>query len=310
MDIKKLKYAVTLRDEGSFGKAATKLHLSQSALTRSIQALENELGIQLFNRHANGISLTTSGKSILEKAQEILKSVNGLSREAEFIRECKQGSLTIGIAPVPGQLLLPELLTTLFKNGDKISIHVQTEPPYLLWEMLFEESIEFFIASIDQLPSNSEEAEIVYLGSCPVGFFVRRGHPLLSTQKPNKEIFLDYPLIGHVLTDRQLSSTPTNDANDPLLHQWPNRLSCENILILTAVAQDTNSILMTSEQLIERELANGELHPLTNPCLPPLEFADIGLVYLRERTLSPLAKEFIDKTKSSASFINRSLAKN
>ena len=65
MDLRKLRHAVFVADWGNFTTAAARLHLSQPALSRSIQTLEDELGLKLFERVAAGVVTTVAGASVI-----------------------------------------------------------------------------------------------------------------------------------------------------------------------------------------------------------------------------------------------------
>ena len=73
MDWDKLKIFHAVAESGSFTKAATVLNLSQSAISRQIQSLENELKIHLFERHARGLVLTDNGEYLYKTAHEVTK---------------------------------------------------------------------------------------------------------------------------------------------------------------------------------------------------------------------------------------------
>ena len=72
MDLRKLRHFVVLAEELNFSRAAEKVHLTQSALSRSIIALEQTLGAHLFDRSNNNVSLTPVGKILLTRAQSLL----------------------------------------------------------------------------------------------------------------------------------------------------------------------------------------------------------------------------------------------
>lgn len=76
MDLRVLKYFVTVVNEKTISKAAKSLHLSQPALSKQLKELENELGIILFERGSREISLTEEGKYLYSKSIEILSLVN------------------------------------------------------------------------------------------------------------------------------------------------------------------------------------------------------------------------------------------
>ena len=82
MEIKQLECLVACVNAGSFSKAGEMLYLNQSNISRTIQNLENELGVSIFLRSSKGLALTMEGERIYKKAQDILKSVNDLSGNA------------------------------------------------------------------------------------------------------------------------------------------------------------------------------------------------------------------------------------
>ena len=75
MDWDKLKIFHTVAEASSFTKAATVLNLSQSAISRQIQSLEQELKTQLFERHARGLSLTENGEYLFKTASEVISKL-------------------------------------------------------------------------------------------------------------------------------------------------------------------------------------------------------------------------------------------
>lgn len=78
-DLRQLRHFVALAEYGHFARAADAVHLSQPALSRSIQALEGNLGCALLNRHSRGISLTAHGELVLEHARRLLAGSQALS---------------------------------------------------------------------------------------------------------------------------------------------------------------------------------------------------------------------------------------
>lgn len=95
MDIRVLKYFVTIVKSGSFNKASANLFITQPTLSRQIQALEEDLHIQLLDRSQKGIKLTTKGELFYERALEILDQIDKLSLEMTQNKEL-QGVINIG----------------------------------------------------------------------------------------------------------------------------------------------------------------------------------------------------------------------
>ncbi|WP_437907391.1 LysR family transcriptional regulator [Sorangium sp. So ce327] len=96
MELRHLRYFVTIAEEQSFRRAATRLHVSQSPLSRQMKDLEEEMGVELFAPEGRGIKLTAAGKSFAERARSILASVDAAVDEAKGIAEGRLGTVVIG----------------------------------------------------------------------------------------------------------------------------------------------------------------------------------------------------------------------
>ena len=95
MDWDKLKIFHTVAEASSFTKAATVLNLSQSAISRQIQSLENELKIKLFERHARGLVLTDNGKYLFQTAHEVISKLKDVEAIFSDEKNKLKGKLTI-----------------------------------------------------------------------------------------------------------------------------------------------------------------------------------------------------------------------
>jgi len=95
MDWDKLKIFHTVAEASSFTKAATVLNLSQSAISRQIQSLENELKIKLFERHARGLVLTDNGKYLFQTAHEVISKLKDVEATFSDEKNKLKGKLTV-----------------------------------------------------------------------------------------------------------------------------------------------------------------------------------------------------------------------
>lgn len=96
MELRHLRYFVTIAEEESFRRASERLHVSQSPLSRQMQDLEDEMGVELFAPEGRGIKLTAAGKAFAERARGILASVEMAVDEAKGIAEGRLGTVNIG----------------------------------------------------------------------------------------------------------------------------------------------------------------------------------------------------------------------
>lgn len=98
MELRHLRYFVTLAEELHFGRAAARLYIVQPALSKQVAALEKELGVELFVRTKRQVEITPAGLALLEDARQILSQVEGARLRAQMSSRGEVGHLEIGFA--------------------------------------------------------------------------------------------------------------------------------------------------------------------------------------------------------------------
>src|ERR1700756_5004470 len=96
MELRHLRYFVSVGEEEHYGRAAEHLHVAQPALSRQIQDLEQEIGFSLFERLPRGVKLSAAGKLFLTDARRILQEVEEAKLRAERVAKGKAGTLRVG----------------------------------------------------------------------------------------------------------------------------------------------------------------------------------------------------------------------
>lgn len=289
MNLKRLKHALYLSEELSFARAAEKLHITQSALSRSIQTLEQESKLQIFDRHASGVKVTTVGRQFLDKAQDLLMQAGHFEKEVALIRGAQLGSLRMGAGPLAVQSLLNNVLPVLMSRHPALQIHVEVQPAVALLELLLTEKLEFFIADTQQFASHPAIV-MTDLLSLPIGLYARKAHPVFMLGPVKPEQLHEYTLASPTFLNE-----PVDKALNPYIRpvlQWPwlGHLSCENIDLLIATALFSDALLLTTELAIKQELSEGILKPvewLEDPFDAGLK---VKWVTLKARSPSPIAR--------------------
>ena len=110
MELRHLRYFVTLAEELHFGRAAEKLHISQPPLSMQIRALEGELGVMLFNRTQRHVALTQAGHALLQEARQILARVEQTVLITRRAGRGEIGELAVGFISVADYNVLPVVL--------------------------------------------------------------------------------------------------------------------------------------------------------------------------------------------------------
>ena len=99
MNLRRLSHVVGLADTLHFARAAEVAHLSQPAFSRSIQAIESELGIRLFDRDVGDVRPTPAGEFVIERARKLLFEARCLQRDVDLYRDSQLGDTAFGVGP-------------------------------------------------------------------------------------------------------------------------------------------------------------------------------------------------------------------
>ncbi|WP_246088627.1 LysR family transcriptional regulator [Phreatobacter stygius] len=142
MDLRKLRYFAAVARAGSFSRAAEDLRIAQPALSRRVRELEDELGKPLLVRHGRGVRLSATGAVILQRAEEIDHLVAQLRIDADDGAEAMRGSISLGVPPVAGLLMVPAVVARFAAARPDVALHVREGISSLIHEWLGEQRID------------------------------------------------------------------------------------------------------------------------------------------------------------------------
>lgn len=104
VDIRQISYFIRVADLGSFSKAAVAMNVAQSAISRQIRKLEEELGVPLLYRNGRGVTLTHAGALVLEHGRSAVEALDLVTQEIALLRSAPGGSAVVGLPPTVGRL--------------------------------------------------------------------------------------------------------------------------------------------------------------------------------------------------------------
>ncbi|MDQ8205261.1 LysR family transcriptional regulator [Pelagicoccus sp. SDUM812003] len=122
MELYQLRSFVAVAEEGTLAKAAARLFSSQPSISAHIKALEDELGIALFDRSSRGMQITLDGESLLERAYAILKEAKALGDLARNLQSSPSGKLVIGVNSGPDDVPLDSIAESLHRSHPKLQL--------------------------------------------------------------------------------------------------------------------------------------------------------------------------------------------
>ena len=127
MELYQLRGFTAVAGQGHLTRAAERLHISQPALSAQIKALEDELGVELFERLPSGMALTAAGTRLLSKAQSVIAAAQALSSEARALRGEVAGRVRLGTTADPELVRLPQLLAAAVERYSLLEIELHHE---------------------------------------------------------------------------------------------------------------------------------------------------------------------------------------
>ena len=153
MDLHHLRYLIALAEHQSFRKAADALHLTQPALSRSLQALEQDLGVMLLDRVGKRSTLTAYGEQVVQSARRILSETAELRRGVALMKQGDLGTIRIGFGPTAAAILMTPFLSQMAARHPKVQVNVARGSVALLTQALRSEAVDIIAVDLRALRS-------------------------------------------------------------------------------------------------------------------------------------------------------------
>ncbi len=279
MTLVQLRHLVALAETGSFVQASRTLFLTQPALTRSIQTLEDELGGRLFDRLGRRIALTPFGTEVLQRARRLVADAEALKQTGKGLHAGLVGQLRIGLSSGPGALLSNPLMLHMAENHPKLQLQISRGNTAVLIDALRDQRLDAAVVDV-RSARPSADLQIALTFELDAGFLVRPGHPLVQRGRPvHIDDVLSYPVASTPLSDevaRILIGRYGPQANpDDMV-----TLRSDETLSIVEVARRSDAIVLTANAA-----ADGLVPLDITPALAAT--ARFGLVTLSRRQEAP-----------------------
>jgi DNA-binding transcriptional LysR family regulator len=290
IEIKRLRHLLAVATYPTVQAAADSLHITQSALTKSIARFEDDLEAPLFDRKGHRLSLTDLGKHLVKRAEELMGQVRSLEEEVSLWKGLGTGEVKIGVDAVAEFDLLPKVLETFVPAHPDILISLQSGHTDTLLPALLANELHFIVAD-SEIAKDHEQLDIHELLASPLTAAIRPGHPLTNTLKPTPAEVRCYPRIG-ASTAPRFERWTSEQARREGVETISRSLLSDNYELLVRLAEKSDAIIFGPLNLLRSYEQEGRLQVVSWPLEGPN--TQSSLIRMKERHLPPAAERLIE----------------
>lgn len=291
MDTQSLKAFLAVAESQSFSQAAMDLFITQSAVSKRIQLLESQLNTPLFHRHNRTVSLTHAGHTLLPKAQAILDMLYDSEQEIINLQNHVSGQLNIATSHHIGLHRLPKTLRTFVKQFPKAELNLNFMVSEVAQQAVKARQVEMALITLDHRKKPPADTTSELLWTDTMVCVCSPNHSLAKVEKMTLQELAKHPailpepdtitfqLVADIFKQQQLNLTTPMPTN-----------YLETIKMLVSVGMGWT--------VLPANMIDSSLHPLVWPG-PTIE-RQLGVIYLKQRTLSNAATALIQLLRSDA----------
>lgn len=283
MELRQLEYFIMVSRLSSITRAAERLHTSQPNITTAIQKLENELGVQLFDRTQKRLTLTPEGQVFYLRIETALNSINEAITEIQDYKQMQKGAISIGIPPMIGSYLFPAILFRFQKAYPGVELTIVEDGSLSIREKLENGDLDLGIVI---LTDASAALGLLPMATRQILACLPRNHPLASQTSIAIPDLRDEPLI----LLKEHSYHRHFIMKECERHNFKPRIILSSNQIESIKGFVANGVGIS---FLFDVIANKETDIVSRPLADPV-FVEIGLAWKKEKYLSNAARAFID----------------
>lgn len=257
--IRHLRVIDALDRHKSLLKASRTLNVTQPALTRALQEIEDIVGAEIFERHARGVRPNVVGEVLVETARAVLGQLRRAQDSLEGLAQNNASTITVGALPVAASGLLPAVLSGLYRSGPELHVRLLHGRTDELLPRLASGEIDLVIGRLyPQLQGDGFFRRIMYAD--PIALIARADHAIFAKARPRAEHINRYRLILPTLSqhvERDVTAVIEALGISPRESLRASSTSFVRELLLS-----TDSIAIMPGMLVAGDIGRGELRAL------------------------------------------------
>jgi LysR family transcriptional regulator, salicylic acid-responsive activator of bsdBCD len=296
MDLRQLKYFLTVAKEGQVTRAAKLLNMEQPPLSRQLKLMEEELGVTLFDRSNMRLKLTSAGELLQEKAELLLRDFDETIREVKETEEGLRGTLSIG-SVVSCISLLPKQIALFRSQYPQVTFKISEGDHYYLGEQLEKRAIELILARLPfEAQLDSQPYAVLPLPSDPFVTVIPSSWEQYAKAKSiSMKELATFPLLT-LKTDKTIRMHE-QVVDECKRHGFIPNIICECssvAIIMSLVAQGIGATVFPKSVMSSFSTTVVRMLDIVDADFQ----SEVGVVWLKDRYLSKSARHFIDCFKS------------
>jgi DNA-binding transcriptional LysR family regulator len=288
ISLKNIRYFIAVAEAESITGAAHELNVSQSVLTEAVKALESDLAVNLFQRHARGMVLTHAGHQFLSHAHQILGAVRNARLALSARPDTMAGQLNIGVTSLVTGYFLPYLLGRFRRTFPKVEVKVIEDQRDYIEHLLVNGELDAAVLIVSNL-QNRQAIEAEVLVESPYRLWLPTHHPLLELGTISISEMMHEPLVMLRL----------DELEDSITSSWRAAGHRPHVVLRTESVEGARSLVASGEGLAilpdmlyrpwsldgDRLEARGLQEPM-----PSLQ---LGIAWRRGSQLSRITRDFL-----------------
>ena len=292
LELRQMRHLLALAEHGTFARAAVALHLSQPALSRSIQTIEEVVGAALFLRSATGATPTDIGRVLIQRTRLVVQLANDVTREVLHNRTLEVGHVNVGGGPYPAEMILGTALLRFLSAYPRVNIRLEVRDWDELLRRLRARELDFFVAEISTLQKELD-LEIESMSPLPLYFMARAGHPLAGRAGVTAADTFAFPFaspsrIPPRLLDPMLTAQRKALGAAAAARAFPS-FECNVMSAVKRIVAGSDAITASTLSCFSAEIEDGRFTVL---CSEPWLTLRHGLVRLKGHPMSHASERF------------------
>lgn len=283
MDLISLQTFIAIAEAHSFSLAGEKLHITQPAVSKRLAALEEQLGVRLFDRLGREVRLTRAGETLLPRAYRLVNELKDTKRALQNLQNQVSGRLSLATSHHIGLHRLPPILRQFTRDYPQVILDIRFLDSEVAYNEVQQGHCE--LALITLSPQQNESIQSSKVWQDELVFVAAPEHPLCRQQNLSLSDLCRWPAVSpgsKTFTSKIILELFKQQQLEPDIHMHTNYLETIKMMVSIGLAWSVLPRSMLDEELCELQLTGVTLS------------RELGYILHPERTLSNAAQAFIE----------------